>query len=245
MSHKLELLDGAYIIADAHYSHKRPELFSLIQDIASKKLQPSQLILMGDIFDALFGGIPYTYEQNSEIITLINKISLEIKVIYLEGNHDFNLKNVFQNIEVVSLSSQPLSCQYKGHSVSLAHGDFDGDFAYKLYTSIIRSPFLLFLLRYIDSSTKHSILKKLDSYLGIKDDCKKFIGFKEYIEKRSLESYDSDYFIEGHYHQNLSFIFEKFNYINLAAFACNQRYFIVKSFQDNELFLEEKSYKEI
>ena len=245
MSHKLTLLDGAYIISDAHYSHKRPELLSLIRDIASHKLQVSQLILMGDVFDALFGGIPYTYKENSEMIELLNKISLEIELIYLEGNHDFNLKKVFKNAKVFTLSSQPITCSYRDMTLSLAHGDFDGEYAYRLYCALIRNPILLFILKYVDIITNHTILKKLDSYLGIKDDCKEFIGFEKYIKNRSLESYSSEYFIEGHYHQNLSFKFEKFNYLNLGAFACNQRYFIVKSSQDNELCLEEKSYKEI
>jgi len=245
MSHKLELLDGAYIISDAHYSHSRVELFSLIEDISSKKLLPSQLILMGDIFDALFGEIPHTHNENSEIINLINEISLEIEVVYLEGNHDFNLRKIFPNSKVIPFSQQPCSFMFKDKSVSLAHGDFDISFLYKLYTFLIRSSIVLYFLKLINVISFNAILNKLDKHLSKKEDCNEFVGFKEYIYERSLQKYESDYFIEGHYHQNIAFEFENLNYINLAAFACNQRYFIVKSLQDNKLFLEEKSYKEI
>jgi len=99
----IELQEGAFIISDAHYSHQRGELLDFIKEIQSKQLVITQLILMGDIFDALFGGIDFTYKVNQELIDLINKISLEIDVIYLEGNHDFNLSKIFPHCKVYSI----------------------------------------------------------------------------------------------------------------------------------------------
>ena len=238
MSHNLELKEGAFIIADAHYSTLRPELLSLIQEIHSKKLPATQLILMGDIFDALFGGVLYTQEINAQMINLINEISEFIEVIYLEGNHDFNLKEVFPNAKVFSIQNQPVICSYNGKVVYLAHGDFDGERSYKVYASIIRNPVTLYILKSIDSMFNHYILKKLDSYLSKKDDCKEFVDFNEFIKKRLASKVVCDYFIEGHFHQNRSIDFENLTYINLGAFACNQRYFIVKSLQDKELLEE-------
>ncbi|MDQ7069043.1 MAG: hypothetical protein Q9M40_14350 [Sulfurimonas sp.] len=69
MSHNIELQEGALLISDAHYSSSRPELLSLIKDIHSKKIPTTQLILMGDIFDALFGEVPTTQEKNREMIS--------------------------------------------------------------------------------------------------------------------------------------------------------------------------------
>ena len=234
----IEIKEGAFVIADAHYSHIRPELLSLIEDIHSKKLQPSQLILMGDIFDALFGSITYTLETNTYIVSLINEISEQLEVIYLEGNHDFNLKDVFPKAKVFTIQNQPIICTYEDKTVCLAHGDFTGDFFYRVYTSLIRNPSVLKVLNSFDNMINHYILKKLDSYLSKKDDCKEFTGFEEYMKKRLVDRITCDYFIEGHYHQNRSLEFENFRYINLGAFACNQRYFTVKSSQDRELLEE-------
>ena len=245
MSHNIEIKEGAFIIADAHYSHKREELFPLIEDIHSKKLQPTQLILMGDIFDALFGSVTHTLDNNANIVKLINDISESIEVIYLEGNHDFNLKDIFVKAKVFTIQNQPIICTYEDKTVCLAHGDFNGDFFYRLYVSLIRNPSLLRILNSIDNSIDHYILKKLDNYLNKKDDCNEFTGFREYIEKRLSDRVTCDYFIEGHFHQNRSLEFENFRYINLGAFACNQRYFIVKSLQDKELLEENIFSKEI
>lgn len=233
------ILEGAFLIADAHYSELRPDLFLLIEQIHSKKLAPTQLILMGDIFDALFGAVSYTEKKNRKIIRLLNEISQMIDVIYLEGNHDFNLKEYFHSIQIFPLESQPVTCVYKDKTISLAHGDFDGNWSYKLYCKLIRNGFLVKFLTIIDFFLNHKILKKLDAYLAVKEDCREFKGFESYVHLRGLQKYKSDYFIEGHYHQNKQFNFESFEYINLGAFACNQRYFVVKSLQSKEL-LEEK-----
>jgi len=241
----ITIKEGAFVIADAHYSYLRPELLGLIKDIHSKKLLPTQLIFMGDIFDALFGEVEYTHEINAHMIELINDIAESIEVIYLEGNHDFNLKDVFVKAKVFTIQNQPIICTYEDKTVCLAHGDFNGDFFYRLYVSLIRNPSLLRILNSIDNSIDHYILKKLDNYLNKKDDCNEFTNFREYIEKRLSDRVTCDYFIEGHFHQNRYLEFENFRYINLGAFACNQRYFIVKSSQDKELLEENIFSKEI
>ena len=234
----IEIKEGAFVISDAHYSHLRPELLDFIKAIESKKLQPTQLVLMGDIFDALFGSIDYTLEKNAEIVKLLNNISQDIEIIYLEGNHDFNLQDVFPKAKVFPMKMQPVMCQYQDKAVCIAHGDFDGAFFYKLYSSIIRNPTVLFILRGVDKLLNNYIIKKIDKYLTKKEDCKEFVGFREFIEKRLGNRVACDYFIEGHFHQNVSMDFDNLSYVNLAAFACNQRYFIVKSLEDKELFEE-------
>ena len=86
---KIELNEGAYLVSDAHYSSTRPELLHFLKAIQNKELLPSQLILMGDIFDALFGGIKKTLEKNQEAIEIINDISKKIEVIYQSCNPIF------------------------------------------------------------------------------------------------------------------------------------------------------------
>jgi UDP-2,3-diacylglucosamine hydrolase len=232
----IEIKEGAFVVSDAHYSHKRLELLEFFKDINSKKLQPTQLILMGDIFDALFGSITKTYQNNQELIDTINNISITIEVIYLEGNHDFNLKNIFPHAKIFPISQQPLLCGFNGKKIILAHGDFDGSFIYKIYTTLIRNRVILKFLNLFDEY----ILNTLDKHLNKKDDCKEIEFFDQFIEKKILNNYECDYFLEGHYHQNKSYIFNGFRYINIGAFACNQRYFIVESSKE---LLKERNFQ--
>ena len=226
--------EGAFVVTDAHYSQKNSLFYIFLKDIESKKLQPTQIILLGDIFDALFGGIPFTYKKNQTLINLLNTISQTIEVIYLEGNHDFNLSKLFPHVKVFSIKQQPVVCSFEDKKVLLAHGDFDGDFFYKLYTTLIRDKIVLFCLKIIDNLTNHFILKNVDKHLSKKDDCNNFVGFEEFVKKR-LSAFRCDYFIEGHYHQDKKFTIGNLFYMNLGAFACNQRYFVVKSSQDREI----------
>ncbi|WP_321777635.1 UDP-2,3-diacylglucosamine diphosphatase [Sulfurimonas sp.] len=242
MSHNLELKEGAFIISDAHYSHRRPELLNFLQDINTDNFSPSQLIFMGDIFDTLFDNIPYTHKINAQVIDIINQISKKIELVYIEGNHDFNLSKIFPDAKVFSIDAQPISMFFEDKKVLLAHGDIQSPLLYKVYTSVVRNSFVTSFLNILDLISGHKIIKKLDDYLGEKEDCKEFIGFRKFIQNRLASKYSCNYFIEGHFHQNKTLEFENFTYINLAAFACNQRYFIVKSFKDVKL-LEEISYK--
>ena len=246
MSHNnIVLKEGAYLIGDAHFSSWRPELYEFIKAIHSKQLLPSQLFLFGDIFDALFGSISKTLEKNKEMVSMLNDISKEIDLVYLEGNHDFNLKNVFPNAKVYPIGEQPVEVMYQDKKVLIAHGDFGEDIGYKVYTSIIRNRFLLPIFNLINNIFGNFVLKNLDEYLSKKDDCNEFTGFRKYIAKRLENKFECDYFIEGHFHQNKIINFDNFIYINLAAFACNQRYFIVESSKDKKFLRESNFYKEI
>jgi len=244
MSRKpLELKEGAFIVSDAHYSHRREEFLDFIKAIYKKELLPTQLILMGDIFDALFGGINATYRANQELIKLLNTISKEIEVIYLEGNHDFNLAKFLPNVHLFPIKQQPLEATLYDKRVYLAHGDFDGTALYKVYSSFIRNSFTLFLLQHIDNFSNHTILKYVEKHLNKKDDCKRLDGFCEFIRERIHGRFACDFFIEGHFHQNCSFGVDDFEYINLAAFACNQSYFIIKYSNSNTVLVEQKFSK--
>jgi len=238
MSHRIELKEGAFILGDAHYSHKRPELLEFIRAIHSKKLQPTQIIFMGDIFDALFGSVKNTLNENEEVISLIEEISQDIEIVYLEGNHDFNLKKVFTNIKIFTIYNQPIEAFYDDKKIYLAHGDFQSNISYSIYTLLVRNPYILASLNIINNTFNNFIIKKLDKYLEIKDDCKELNNLKKYVLNRLENKYICDYFIEGHLHQNKTIELNDFIYINLAAFACNQRYFVVNSLKNKELLKE-------
>jgi UDP-2,3-diacylglucosamine hydrolase len=234
----LKLQDGAILIADSHYSHSKTELLDFFRDIRSKNIKTTQIILLGDIFDALFGGVDRTYQNNKVLIELIQEVSKDIEIIYIEGNHDFNLKDIFLDIKVFPIHKQPVLFKYHKKSVLFAHGDILSNTTYKIYTVIIRNKVTLFVLNLLNNLLNNKILNKLDLYLNKKNDCTEFTGFYSYILNRLDGSFKCDYFIEGHFHQNKNIKLDDFIYINLPSFACNQRYFTVKSSEELELIEE-------
>lgn len=234
MCHKIA--DDAIFIADAHYGSYRENLLKLLYDIDSGSVATTQLFLMGDIADLLFGGVDATYELNRDFIALLESIGSKIELVYLEGNHDFNLSKIFKNLTIYPRESQPVIYRYREHNIALAHGDLYGSRGYEIYTKLIRNRAILKFLNTINNIFGNFIINNLLSSMQRKKHCQKIEHFRDLIEKK-LEFYDIkniDILIEGHYHQGESFSVCGIEYINLDAFACNESYFRVQLLLDKQ-----------
>ncbi|VAY86595.1 FIG022708: hypothetical protein [hydrothermal vent metagenome] len=216
----IQISNDAIFIADAHFNDNRKELKHLLLKIKNHKINTSQIFLMGDIFDLLTFQITYFVNKNKDIISLINRLSQDIQIVYLEGNHDFNIKVLFPNIKVISRNKQPLICEYKDKKVSLSHGDIFTPFGYNLYTLFIRNKILLNILNIIDINNWLSI--KIDDWLKQKRIYNKCDDFNKFAKSRiSLYSNDIDVIMEGHFHYGHRYKC----YINLPSLACTNEYY--------------------
>ena len=184
---------------------------------------------MGDIFDLLFGEVRVTHRMNAECIDVLHRIGERIPLLYLEGNHDYNLAKLFPDATVVPLRRQPFHCRFGDVPIWLAHGDFNQPLTYRLYTAFIRHPAILYLLQGIDRLGHGAILRRLERYLEAKKDCYRIDGFEAMIARHiaPLALPEGSVFIEGHYHQGKTFDIGGVHYHNLDAFACRRRYAVV------------------
>jgi len=211
------LQDKAIFIADAHYPNHGKELLSLLDDIKTAKIETTQLILMGDIFDLLFGYNDYIKKYNIDLIDLLNELSQTIEIIYLEGNHDFCLKPIFANIKVIPRDKQPIVMKYKNTSIALSHGDlYDVGFGYELYCKWLRNKTTLTILKPWQKSIIDSRMQKLSS----KNICHKFKDFEKKVSNISKHYNDVELIIEGHFHQARQIG----NYISLPSLVCQKQY---------------------
>ena len=231
--------DGALFVSDAHYSKNRNSLQNLITQIEQKRLQPTQIFWMGDIFDLAVGGVDETIEENSAIIDAINAFTMP--QYYFEGNHDFNLKDVFHNLHVIPRKKQPFLMQLQEKRVALSHGDLFLPKSYSIYINLITHKTVLFILKLLNR--RSWITKKIARYNNSKNLCKKMQQFDLVAKQRVKEykKFGADIVIEGHFHQNYRLYDRDMDllYLNLPAFICNQSFFVVKS-EDDRLFIEQK-----
>jgi len=214
--------DGAIFISDAHYPHHGDKFFKLLCDIDSQKLNPTQIFLMGDIFDLLFGYNKYIKTFSQDAIELLDKISKSIDVFYLEGNHDFCLKDIFKHIHIYPQELQPVHFILGDKIVGLSHGDkYDTPITYKIYSKILRNRYTLKILQPFEKSIIDYRMDKLSS----KDICHTFKGFKDKAY-RIVESYSGvDLVIEGHFHQAK----QLHKYISLPSLACQKQIAVIKN----------------
>jgi UDP-2,3-diacylglucosamine hydrolase len=240
-----EILPGALLISDAHYGAKRPELLALLRAVDDGTLAVPQLILLGDIFDLLFGQIPVTHAMNADAVALLQRISCRLPVLYLEGNHDYNLASLFPDAVTVPLSRQPYACRCGTAALQLAHGDFNQPAKYRLYTALIRNGAVLKLLRLINRLAGNGIITALERSLARKDHCRAMPAFEGFVRRHlsSLNLTGVDVFIEGHYHQGKAFDIGGVRYFNPSAFACNLHYAIVR-YDRNGFSLHEQAWEQ-
>ena len=224
----LSIKSDSIFVADSHFNEKNRELLTILQKVESKEIVTSQLFLMGDIFDFISGESRYFIKQNIEVINLLNKLSNEIEIIYLEGNHDYNLKTVFPNIKVIKRENQPLLAKYEDKTVSLAHGDNFINWKYDLYCKFIRNTIFLRFMNFIDIN--FFISKKIENALVKKNICHKMKNFEEIVSKR-VKNYNTDIVIEGHYHQGNSYFIDEKRYINIPSLCCQKKYVLIKDLE--------------
>ncbi len=227
----LNIEKGAIFVADSHYNEKKPEFLIFLKKLKNKEITTTQLFLMGDMFDFISSESEYFIKRNQELLDIINELSNSMQIVYLEGNHDYNMKKLFSNVLVFTREQQPLCAKYKDKSVMLSHGDNFTTWHYDLYCKIIRNKTLLSFLNLIDFN--NFISKKIYYSLLEKDICLKIKNFKEFARKR-IRNYSSNIIIEGHFHQGKSFTSKHQLYVNIPSLCCDKKYFIL-----DDSFIEE------
>ncbi len=231
----LSIKQGAIFVADSHYNQKNQQLLNLLEKVENDEIKTSQLFLMGDMIDFISGESRYFIRQNSAVINLLNKLSNKIEIIYLEGNHDYNLKTLFPNIKVIKRENQPFFAKLEEKTVSLSHGDNFINWKYDLYCSFIRNTIFLRFMNFIDIN--FFISKKIEEALVKKNICHKMKDFKKLVNKR-INNYDTDIVIEGHCHQGEIYFIDNKKYVNIPSLCCQNLYVQISNnyeFEENEL----------
>lgn len=252
----MKLKNKAIFIADAHENSQRKGFLEFLNAIDSGKITTSQLILMGDMFDMLVGEISATHEFATPYIILLEKLANKgIEVLYVEGNHDFNLKRLFARVKVYPLQKQPLTLQ-NSKKITIKRAKFgtnglefiDKDFEFKDISNLVlahgdiflppflafilkslRNPFLLRGLNFINKIFKNKLSAQILANQKKKNLFYQIADFNALARQRySRYGVNKALVIEGHYHQNLIINTKECKYINLPTFAYERSFFVVE-----------------
>lgn len=223
----MKINTDAIFLSDAHENTNKTHFLEFLEALDDGRISmPSQLFLLGDMFDVLVGVGEFA-NFFARQIELINKLALKTEIIYFEGNHDFYLKDIFKNVKIVPTQAQPLNLEFAGKSVQIAHGDIFLPPLTQRALALLRKPFLLGILDFFDKLCARKLSKSiLRSQMHKKLDFK-IDNFKEKIEQR-MANFSADIIIEGHWHQGVSFEVKNKFYINLPSFACKRSFFMLE-----------------
>lgn len=142
-----------YYVSDLHLinaTDKKTKLF--VKFLREVPKDDDILVLGGDIFDLFVGNKEPFIEEFKEVLDAIKSLGRDkIRVVYIEGNHDFHLKNVLPQNEHFIVDDKNFQVRYNDFRIYIEHGDLINkeDYGYLFLRILFRSlPFrvLLFLL---------------------------------------------------------------------------------------------------
>jgi UDP-2,3-diacylglucosamine pyrophosphatase LpxH len=240
-------------ISDIHIRDENDEAFQVFRDFTLHSLtqNATHICLAGDIFDVMAGSHEEYFQRYKIFFNqLTNWIKAGKRVYVFEGNHDVNLKKLYDKFR----STLPLSLQYKlsfntqglilnigQKKVYVSHGDeYDIDNKeYISYKSMITSPLFQFLansvipLRFLDYYGKKASQASRNhgrKTFSEEDVRQKFRGGVQQL--RGV--YSVDVVIGGHSHVRDEYSFQTRWYLN-NGYPLEDRTFINVCIESNRL----------
>lgn len=126
----------------------------------------ARLVIAGDLFEVFLGEKPGFYERYREFWDEIQRLSSAgIHVDYIEGNHDFLLKENLGESALFQVHSESLTIPFTGGKIWVEHGDLANtlDRNYLRWRSFVRSRLARFLIRLLPESLLSAIEARMSS----------------------------------------------------------------------------------
>jgi UDP-2,3-diacylglucosamine hydrolase len=133
------------IFSDLHLKNKNDPRLDLFSK-SLKKLQSqglTELWLLGDIFDLMVGPYSFWTRKHSNIFKILESLAQQgCKILWLEGNHDFDLQAALKNSGITVVDGEIQKTLLGGQKLWLAHGDLvdSTDTAYLKWRATTRNP---------------------------------------------------------------------------------------------------------
>jgi len=157
-------------LADAHLRAPEDDNYRLLlRFFAELQGTADTLCILGDLFDFRIGLPQLSFEEHEPIIAALVRLrQAGTRLIYLEGNHDFQLGPCFAERIGAELYVGPVVVSLQDKQVLLCHGDLvnRADWRYRLLYHTVRNRALLWSGRLLPASVIHRIRQRLQRSSG-------------------------------------------------------------------------------
>ena len=129
-------------VADAHIKGLRDPAQAGLAAFLDALTDIDKLVLLGDIFDFWAGSNPIAMREYRPLLDSLKGLSERgIEIIYVEGNHDFDMGSFFTKTLGASVFPDACTITLNGERIYLAHGDtVSMTTGYRLWRLFLRSP---------------------------------------------------------------------------------------------------------
>lgn len=159
----MEPAKGWFFIADAHLSGSdsddvRQQM--LVRFLEENRDRMACLVILGDLFDFWFGFPGYLDPTYRPLCDMLLSLSRDgVRIIYLEGNHDFSVGEFFTETLQGQVYSGDHVLKLNGYRVFLSHGDNidPADLRYRFYRGLLKNRAVYTLIRLLGPSRTNQI----------------------------------------------------------------------------------------
>ncbi len=160
------------IFSDLHLStHRFPEHEGIfVKTLQQLRIDCDELWLLGDIFDLLVGPFDFWKSIHKDFFKELNEwVQAGKKVLWIQGNHDFYLKDLLDR-EGIESSDDHIIKAYANQRLYLAHGDLvdTEDQKYLDWRAKTRSPLFRKILLLIPPFLQEQLILKIGHALSKK-----------------------------------------------------------------------------
>ncbi|HTQ63947.1 MAG TPA: UDP-2,3-diacylglucosamine diphosphatase [Puia sp.] len=241
---KIYFLSDFHLGAPSHASSLEREK-RIVHFLEEIKEDAAEIFIVGDLFDFWYEYKTVVPKGYTRILGKLAEITdLKIPIHFFVGNHDMWMKGYFEEELNIPVYHEPKQFERQGKKFLIGHGDGlgPGDQGYKFIKKIFRNKFCQWLFGILPpvagvglanyfSRKSRAVTGQTDEHFLGEDKEWLLIYCKEVLQKEYF-----DYFIFGHRHLPIDFLFENGSrYINLGDWI---RYYTYAEFSDGDLLLK-------
>ena len=202
-------------VSDAHFNGREPGVMEVfLRFLNSEKERMSHLVILGDLFEFLFGfkgrptsGQTFSFVEYLPILEGLQRLYRQgIRIKYFEGNHDFFLHSFFSERFGMEVEVFPEGNEERigGRRVFISHGDLSNPklWRYRTWRRMIKNQWTYGLIERVGPGFSRRVAKWLSQRSYQKNHAVLSSGpppeFKQFAHQKFLEGFDM--VILGHSH---------------------------------------------
>jgi UDP-2,3-diacylglucosamine hydrolase len=194
-------------LADAHLASPHEKNYRLLlQFLRDLEGNTETLFIMGDLFDFWLGFPTNPFRQFDEVLAALQMlVQAGCRLVYLEGNHDFHMGSIFQQLLGAEIHTGPITITVQGQRLFLCHGDQINthDRGYRLLRMLLHSRLTATLVKIVPPSFTLRVRARLQrsSRAGYQVKLQRW-NYPEIVRifARTIREQNCDGLITGHFH---------------------------------------------
>jgi UDP-2,3-diacylglucosamine hydrolase len=112
------------LLGDAHLREGDPEVAEFVRFCDALPGRVSLLAILGDLFAAWLGRADLLRPHHEQVVAALRRLKeRDVRVLYVEGNHDFFLRRLYDGDPFEIIAPASLEVEHEGRRIHLAHGD--------------------------------------------------------------------------------------------------------------------------